>query len=417
MKRRSAIAQALDAAVNIRSAVQAVLLSTTTRSAVFYALVGIGFSGAHLLLAKFLPTLEYATIALAVAILSLTREFAPLGAKGVILRHRLLPDRDMLIRVSVLSTLIGATVATGAAALYEFKAPLAILVFMGSVTGGLTTVAAAFFQSRQEFTSAMLLTQSNNLFFLIAGIVAVSLRVHDAWFTLGILVLGYCGTSAWAWHRLLGEARVSKSEATNYPWREALSYMSVTGAVLFLLQAERLLIPKMLSLEDLATFGVLAAIVMAPYRTLQMAANLTVVPRLRAAETVSQRRRLLAREALMLTALIVAGGTFLFWLTPWLVDVIYRGKFDISRNLIIAGIAVGSLKAYCGLAMASATALCPTRQLALLGSLVWFAVVIAAFGATLGSAWGLTGLVLGIGAGWLLQLVMYACLAAGHLKY
>ena len=401
---------------NTGSVIRTVLLSTTTKSAAFYAFGGIGFSGANLLLAKFLPISEYATIALAVAILSLTRELAPLGAQGVILRHKLQPHLRMLSRVSVLSALIGATVAVGAAYLYELDASLAFLIFVGTSAGGLTAVAASFFQSRQRFKPAMLLTQSSNLFFLIAGIVAVSLRVHDAWFTLGIIVLGYCGTSAWAWQQLLGQGPVQSAEEADYAWREALSYMFVSGAVPLLLQLERLLIPQMLSLENLATFGVLAAIVMAPYRMLQEAANFTVLPRLRAADTVSARRRLPAKEGLMLTGLIVAGSALLMWLTPLLVEVIYRGKFDIGRDLILAGIAVGCLKAYGGLAMAAALALCPTRQLGLLGPLVWLAVVVAVIGASVGAAWGLTGLVIGIGAGWLLQLVMYASLAGANLK-
>ena len=50
-------------------------------------------------------------------------------------------------------------------------------------------------------------------------------------------------------------------------------------------------------IHDLATFGVLAAIAGSLFRVLSMGVGYTLVPRLRAAGSVLERRRLVAHEA------------------------------------------------------------------------------------------------------------------------
>ncbi len=82
----------------------------------------------------------------------------------------------------------------------------------------------------------------------------------------------------------------------------------------------------------------------------------------------------------------------------------------------MAAIAVGALKAFSGLAKAAAMALCTTGELASLGVLAWLAVGVALAGAAIGATWGLTGVVLGVAAGWLALLTAHGVMAARHLR-
>lgn len=394
---------------------RSVVVSPTTTTALFYALMGLGFSGSHLLLAKFLPALEYAQIALAIAVIQLAKEFSPLGAQGVIVRHRLDPDRRMLIRVSWTCAVVGVVVATCAAPVYGLDPTTTLLLGAGIVASGVTYVAAAFYQARQAFVPAMFLSQCSNLVLLAGAVAVIVLPVRGIWLTLAIIVVGYVVSAVWSWSRLLSGVH-EPPEARAFSWREALSYTIVSGASPVLVQSERLFIPKLLSLEDLATFGVLAAVVLSPYKTLQVGASFTAFPRLRAAETVRERRRLLAKEALILTVFVAGGGLVLAWLTPVVVELFLEGKYELGGGLIWAGLAVGALRTYSGLARAAAMALCTTRELGVVGGLVWVAVGVALAGAVVGASWGLTGLVLGIAAGWVTLIAAYAVPAARHLR-
>jgi hypothetical protein len=137
---------------------------------------------------------------------------------------------------------------------------------------------------------------------------------------------------------------------------------------------------------------------------------------MRAAETVKDRRLLLKKELLILSTLILVGSLVLAWLTPLLVTIIYQDKFFIQGKLIVAAIAMGALKAYSGLAKAAVLALCTTDELASLGHIIWLSTGAATAGAIIGAKWGLAGLVLGIGIGWLVLLLVYGFLIARHLR-
>ncbi len=394
---------------------KSLLSAPTTRSALLYGLMGIGFSGAHLLLAKFLPIAEYAVITLTLAILNLAKQFGPVGAQGVVLRQQLPPHRSMLIRVIVSAAIFGVVVAVAAAAVYGLDTSLVLLIAAGSVAGSSTVVAATYLQSKLKLGRGIILGQCGNIFTLLAAVTIILVDLKSAAVAIGVVVLGYAGVAFWSWSRLLG-GRAGDSTTQDYSWREALGFLLVSGAVPFLAQSERLLIPQLLSLEDLATYGVLAAIIISPYRTLQMGAAFATLPRLRAADSIHEQRLLLKKEALILLVLVLAGALLLAWLTPLLIKLIYQDKFAIDDGLILAAIGVGAIRSFCGLAKGAALALCPTEQLSSMGYLIWLCPAIAVAGAAFGAEWGLTGLVLGIGSGWVAMLLVYAVLAAPQLR-
>ena len=90
----------------------------------------------------------------------------------------------------------------------------------------------------------------------------------------------------------------------------------LNAAGLVLIQLDRLVIPHVLPLQDLATYGVLAAIAGSLFRVLQMGVGYTLVPRLRVAGSVMERRRLISHEAKLVGGLVVAGSAAIWLVTP-----------------------------------------------------------------------------------------------------
>jgi O-antigen/teichoic acid export membrane protein len=63
--------------------------SPTLRSAFVYGASGLGFSGANLVLARVLPTEEYALFTLVIALVNLSFALAPIGVDGIVQRRHL----------------------------------------------------------------------------------------------------------------------------------------------------------------------------------------------------------------------------------------------------------------------------------------------------------------------------------------
>ena len=396
--------------------VLSVLTSATTMSAAFYAFMGIGFSGAHLIFAAVLPVEEYATLTLAIAFVNLAFEFAPLGAQGVILRQRLAPDFSMLFRVVAAAILVSASFAIILATSYGLDRLTATITMFACATGAATAVAAAYYQSAQRFGIALPLDQSGNIYLIAGALIALALPSKSLYLPMALLTVGYLLTAVVSWSSLLANETPSTGDDNRYSWKEAISYLVVGGAVPVLLQFERLLIPKLLTLEDLANFGVLAALVVAPYRTLQMAATFATTPRIRAIHSVSERQVFLRNEVFILAVLTASGGLLLIWIAPIVVEFIYGSKFNLPVEVICAAILVGVIKVFCGLAKGVAVALCDTQELANTGKIVWLSAVASLFGALIGSRWHLAGFIVGFGLGWVVMLAIYVKLAFRHLS-
>ena len=108
------------------------------------------------------------------------------------------------------------------------------------------------------------------------GAAAVVVGGAPLWL-LGALVAGqYVLLSIVGWG-ILGRRHPQDSGEGHSLW-EGLSLLGITAAALLLMQLERLLAPRLLSLEDLARFAVVATLVGSPFRMLQMGAGYTLLP-------------------------------------------------------------------------------------------------------------------------------------------
>jgi O-antigen/teichoic acid export membrane protein len=390
--------------------------SPTLRSAVIYGASGLGFAGANLILARVLPTAEYALFTLFTALVNLSHALAPVGVDGIVQRRHLDPGPNLLKRTLAAGVLIGLITTMIGGLAYHLSPTFLVLVLISTVAGGAMTVAGAQFQSEQRYGISLALTQSPNLVLIIAAFAVIVAGLQQAQLPVIVSAMGFVLAGATGWWILFRERASKPGRETWFPWTEALSMAGMNAAGLVLVQLDRLIIPYVLPLRDLATFGVLAAIAGSLFRVLSMGVGYTLVPRLRAAGSVMQRRRLIAHEAKLISAIIVAGSLAIWFLTPLIERWLLAGKYHLGGSLLVAAIFSGVAKIMNSFTKATVTALATEREVSVVNLLGWVSVGVAIVAAIVGARWGLVGVVYGVGVGWLVRALSASFLILRHLR-
>jgi O-antigen/teichoic acid export membrane protein len=390
-------------------------LSPTIRSAGVYGAAGVGFAAANLILARVLPPGEYALLTLVVALVNVGYALAPAGIDGVVNRRHLEAGPLLLRRVLFATTATGLAFALVAVVGYETSASLTAMIFLSTAMGGALMVAAAKFQSEQRFGLSLALLQSPNLVLLLAALVTVAAGVREAWLALLIMTLGWFPPAIWGW-KILFRERHAKPGGAEFSWKEGLSLAGVQATGLILIQLERLVLPHVLPLRDLATYGVLGAIAGSLFRVLQMSVGYTLFPRLRAAKDVRQRRRLVAKEARLVGAVVLAGSVAIWVLTPAVERWFLAGKYHLAGSLVLAAVVSGVVKVLNAFTRATSSALATTRELSTINLLGWVSLAVALAAAIVGARWGLAGVIYGVTLGWLMRSVSALYVVARHLR-
>lgn len=390
--------------------------SPTLRTVAVLGLSGVGFALANLMLARALPTADYAVFTLVVALVNLGYPLAPAGADGMVNRVPLEAGPRLVGRITRTIVPVGLIFAAIALVGYETSLPVALMVLVSVVAGGALQVAGAQFQSEQRFGISLTLNQSPNLVLLLSALWVALAGAHGAGPPLLIWTAGFVATAAAGWWVLFRERHTKPRRAVGFAWNEAFSIAGLSVAGLLLIQLERLLIPHLLPLDDLATYGVLAAIVGSLFRVLQMGVGYSLLPRLRAAPGVLERRRLIAHEARLVIAIVALGSAAIWIATPYVERWLLAGKYHLPAALVLAGLVSGFAKILNGFAQSSVSALADARELSTVMVLGWVAVAIAIAGAVVGARWGLPGLIYGVALGWLVRASTAAYATARHLR-
>ena len=390
--------------------------SPTLRSVVIYGASGLGFAGANLILARVLPTAEYALFTLVIALVNLSFPLAPGGVDGIVNRRHLEAGPRVLKRTLAAGLVTGLIFLLIAGFLYRLGVPLLLIVFAATVGGGAMAVAGAQFQSEQRFGISLALTQSPNLILMVAALVVVVTGMKEARLPLAISALGFVLAGVIGWWMLFRERAAKPHRETWFPWTEALSYAGLNATGLVLVQLDRLIIPQVLPLHDLATYGVLAAIAGSLFRVLQMGAAYTLIPRLRAAAGVVERRRLIAHEAKLVIAIVAAGSVVIWFVTPLIERHFLAGKYHLGGSLLLAALFSGVAKVMNAFTKSTVTALATAGELSIVNLFGWVSVAVAVVAAVAGARWGLTGVIYGVGLGWLMRALTALYLTLRHLK-
>ncbi len=389
--------------------------SATVLSMVVYGGSGLAFAGANLLLARELSTEQFALLTLLVALNTLGYHLAPLGLDGVVMLGRVRVGWPLLKRAAAVAAGIGLSTSVIASVAYGLSVPLAPVLFCGTAAGGLMLVASAGFQSQQRFGIALALVMSPNVVLLLGALATIATGAHAVDLSFDLLTLGLVLAAGVGWALAL-RGRRSSAPTRAVPWREAFVLAGVSGAVMLFVQLERLVIPHLLTVADLALFGVLGAIAGSLFRLLQMAVGFSLLPRLRAATSVFERRELVAGELRFALVISILGAAAILVLTPPIERLFLDGKYHLSIGLLVAALFSGIAKIAHAFARAVATALASPRELAFVNWAGWLSAAFAIGAAAVGSPWGLTGVVYGIGFGWLAWAVISFAVVMHHLR-
>ncbi len=367
----------------------------------------------NLLLARMLPTDEFARFALMFSLIMIGISIAPIGADVTLLRRHFVPDARLHRQVFCTSVLVAAVLVAVAKLLYPL--PVALLAVIGAcvIAGGMKTVPVAYFRSQQRFNAALALTVSTNASVLLASVIGIVAGVRSALLPGMVMSLSLVLTAGLGWHavrRAIGVPNGSNS----YVWSEGWSAVSFASAGMILGAFERLLAPRLLDLQELATFGVLATIAGSPFQMLQIGVGYTLVPGLRNAKTPGQRTKVFKHEAIIVLGTAAAAGVVVWIITPSVLHWILNDRYKIAWPLLTAALVTGTLKVLSSLAASAVNALGSGRDLLLISGIGWFAIAFAFIGASVGVRWGLTGLVFGVGAGWLFQAIATFWIAASR---
>ena len=396
------------------------LVRSAWRSPVLRAAVAITMSGAvfaigNLLLARALPKEEYGRFVLVLAISTIGILTGPLGANVIVNRQRINAGRRLLVRTLTTSSIVGIGLAMVAGALYPLDPPLLAVMIAGIVAGAAKLVTVGHYQSRQRYGFSLWLSESTQLSVLIAGVAAVILHSSTALAPATVLTVCLWGFAAYAWWRVFKDRAALQYPDPPFPWAEAFSVVGAVGAGTVLVWLERLVIPRALGLQDLATFGVLATLAGSPFQVLSQGVSFALLPSLRAA-AATERRRVLIQETLVVLGACVLSVAVVWWFTPIALHLFLPGRYELAGGLIFAAIVVGILKSAGALPVATVNAVGSSQALATLSVIAWAAVLVGIGGAWLGAASGLTGLIYGVGAGWLVRAVATTWLASRCLQ-
>jgi O-antigen/teichoic acid export membrane protein len=396
---------------------KSLLKSPSLRVAVAFALGGAAFAGGNLILARALPAQQYGVLTLIIGLISVSSQIAPLGIDLIVTRRGLRLGqhlRHAALATSLLSALVTAAIG---AIVYDLPLVLALCVFVATGAAGMSQSAAAHFQSQRQFKASVPLLQASNWVLVPIGAITVLAGAMTATLPSALIAASglAVGMAGWFWVIKRDDGVDAATTAAGL-WREALSLATLLAAVSVFLNLERLVLPATVGIEDLAVFGVLAALVGSPYRVIQAAIGFTVVPRLRDAKSIAERRQLLRQEGLIVSAVILPGTIAIWFLAPPLAHWLLAGRYVLSASLMAATLISGILKVAAAAGTATVTALAPESGVRLLSSTSWGCIALAVAASFPAARWGLVGVIYAVSLGWVLRCLIAAWIALPFLR-
>lgn len=381
--------------------------SSSVQAAVGFTLGGIFFALATLLMARYMAPTEFGLLMLILALVQFGIGLGPFGLDLVVNRHRLPATAKLAGQVSFTATLAGLLVCLVAYQLYDIDPKLLGLLFLIIFASAISRVASALFQSAERFAGALVLTQVHNLVMLLAVPLALWAGDLSAAFFLDIVLIGYVLTMVLGW--LAARAWLTERGppvGNMLMLKEGFGGLGIGFAVLVMMMLERYLIPILLTLDAMATFSVLASVIGAPFRMMQIAIAFTLLPRLRAAASRADARRMIRSEIGIALAICFAGTAAVLLFGPWIIDAIVGDRYEIGFSLYAAAILSGYAKILQGTASAVVNALGSARTLNIMSAASWASIGVAILAAWALVPFGLEGIIYGVGIGWLVQALV-----------
>ena len=389
--------------------------SDNVLTAAIFAASGLAFSASNILFARLLTVDDYAIVALVIAIIAMSSGIGLFGADGIVNRHDVRPDIRILVRIFCTSSLTALASSVAAVGLYGISVRVALLMGVAIVAQAAIYFASAYLRSRHEIRSSLFTFNFSNYIFLVVAIAVGVYGRRGTVVPIALITAGLVVCAVWSVGKV-SRRYASVGSSYRYSWREALVFISLTGSTLVLIQLERIVTPKLLTLHDLAILGVLLAIVGPPFRLLQLSLGYALLPKLRQAGSATEKHSLIVREIAVALALLVPCWILTWYLVPILVELFFGAKYALTGEVILAVIVAGTIKALSGIAASSVTGMGSAKSLEVMAVAAWIAVAAAVGGAYIGAAFGLAGVVYGVSLGWLVTIVTAWVIVRKHME-
>jgi O-antigen/teichoic acid export membrane protein len=389
--------------------------SMALRAAAALGLGGVALAGSNLILARVLSPDEFARFALLYALVQVGLNTGPIGADVLLSRRLIVADARLCLQTCVSSLSVALVLVAISAVLYPLSVGLLGTLLVSVTAGGLQIAAVGYYRSQERIGFALLLSSCANAALLLAALVALTVRIAVAMLPASALAAALAATAVAAWGGIRAEQRDWRSAHAPFPWVVGWAAVSFIGAGILLTSLDRLVIPGLLGMRELATFTILATVAGSPFAMLYQAVNYTLVPRLRNAANARQRRRALLRESTVVAMICALSGIAVLWLMPIILRSVLAERYAVGQPLLIAAICVGVLKVVASLTAAAVNALGSRSELIAMSFVGWLSIGVAFLGAAVGARWGLIGLVYGIACGWFTRAVAVGFIATPRL--
>jgi hypothetical protein len=149
---------------------------------------------------------------------------------------------------------------------------------------------------------------------------------------------------------------------------------------------------------------------------LQMGSAFTLLPRLRAAESLAAARRVLLREIVVIGGLALLAAGAIFLAAPLIFDELLAGKYEVTTALLVATLLVGGVKLSQGFTTTIVLACGTQRDLAVLSWFSLASLAVAGVATYYGSRMGLAGIIYGVGLAWSWQTVAGGVMASRCMR-
>ena len=366
-------------------------------------------------MARLMAPSAFAVVALAIAISNVGILAAPAALSGVRLRHDVRTDGVLLAYAAGLIGAVSVILGVFGAWVYALKAPVVLAVVAAVGAGGMAVLGLVPFQKAHRFSISVPFGQVGNVALLSsAALMLFWPAARVTWLPTTCVALAFGAVALWSWRDQWPQPGPGPSFGRKH-WHDGLQFAAMSAAEQVMWQLERLLIPILLSLGDLAVFALVGAVAVAPYHILAAGAGATLIPRLQASPSHRQRMKLISQEALLMLGLSVLGGLLILLLMPPLVEWYLGSKIVVTRALLFAAIVGGMARILAAVARTPAMAFCTSEELRRISLGSWLAVGLGIVAAWLLAGFGLVGLIAGVTVGWLARGGIAIAVAWRHI--
>jgi hypothetical protein len=384
------------------------LQSRSIQAGIGIGICGLGMTVSNLLFASRLSSEDFGRLLVFETILTVGTTFGALGLDDLAIRRDLAPGALGQRLAAASGVLVGA-VALAAVLMFDLSWFAAGLMMMGCVAGATARMCSAFEQVKGRFWHALLVIQSTNATFALATLgfssaLPVRWETGAALFSLAYVTSAVIGLVCSRKELMVGH------QLSRFSWRPALVLAGIQASIILLWEVERLVALQVLTLPQLASFGVVSFVAGAPYRPLLYGSTFSIGPQLRAETVPAKRWTFFRGEIRTMAALGVLIGTVIMFGALPLIEAMYGTKYEVSHFLVGSLVLLGLTRLISGAAASAVVALASDAQLRTFNRLAWAGTVLAFLAAIVLSGLGPGGVALGAAVGWLLRLIVASVL-------